>query len=211
MTYSDRKISFLSAISFVIMVFFMLPVFLIVRANDASSTVSPTEITAQESFDQPSATTAQSIIDGPTTASTEELYDNPSATTTSVPESDQSATMTLEISNNSAEAVALKLLDQPCFREDEQSSILIHPRFRDGRTNIIFYRDYGTSLGYVAETVATGDRPFSEYYDPAPGEGKYIVMEYRNDGGAFSCSGITPSECMNDPHFVSQLGFEILK
>jgi len=103
-----------------------------------------------------------------------------------------------------------QLFDKDIFGENEQSSAMIRPRFLDGSTNIIFYIDYGNNnFQYAAETSAHYDLPFSDYYAPAPGVGKYIAVEYRNDAGTFGCSGISLNECITDPHFISQFSFEI--
>lgn len=102
------------------------------------------------------------------------------------------------------------LLGAPIFRENEQSLTMVHSLFTDGSTNVIFYIDYGNNnFQYNAETIGHGDFPFSDYYAPAPGVGKYIAVEYLNDGGTFGCSGLPLNECVADPHFINQFSFEV--
>lgn len=100
-----------------------------------------------------------------------------------------------------------QLLDTPLFREDEQTLETIHPRFTDGSTNIIFFIDNAPQ--YFAEAIANGDHILSDYFDPLLSMGKYVLVEYKNDDGNFGCSGFSLNECVADPHFVSQISFEI--
>jgi hypothetical protein len=105
----------------------------------------------------------------------------------------------------------LELIDKPVFKEKDQTLTTIHSRFNDGSTNIIFYIDYGEyGIQYNAQTIGHGDSPLSDYYAPAPGVGKYIVVEYFNDSGTFDCSGLPLDECVADPHFISQFSFEVV-
>jgi len=114
------------------------------------------------------------------------------------------------VSFSEARVATPQLFDKNIFGENEQSSAIVHSRFNDGSTNIIFYIDYGNNnFQYNAETIGHGDLPFSDYYAPAPGIGKYIAVEYFNDGGTFGCSGFSLNECIADPHFISQFGFEV--
>lgn len=105
----------------------------------------------------------------------------------------------------------LQLIDRPFFKKNEQSSVLIHPRFNDGSTNIIFYINYGNNnFQYNAETTGHGALPFSDYFTPPPGIGKYVAVEYNNGRGTFGCSGIPLNECVANPHFISQYSFEVI-
>lgn len=120
--------------------------------------------------------------------------------------------MEVEAGTNVEKALVVPshLLDKSFFRENEQSTVIVRPRFKDGSENIIFYIDYGNNnFQYVAETIMHKDLPFSNYYSPAPGIGKYVGVEYLNDGKKFGCSGISLRKCIEDPHFVSQFSFEI--
>ena len=101
-----------------------------------------------------------------------------------------------------------QLLDKSVFREDEQTLEMIHPRLTDGSTNIIFFIDNAPQ--YFAEAIANGDHLLSDYFDPPLSVGKYILVEYSNDGGNFGCSGFSLNDCVTDPHFISQESFEIV-
>jgi len=103
-------------------------------------------------------------------------------------------------------------LEKSAFRENEQSTIVLHPSLNDGSTNIAFYIPYNSPTNWVwqAETPSVGDATFSNYWAPTPAIGKYIVIEYRNDKQQFSCSGLSLNDCLNDPHFISKEAFDII-
>jgi hypothetical protein len=107
-------------------------------------------------------------------------------------------------------SAAPQLMDRSSYQAGDESSAIVHSRFNNGSTNIIFYIDYGDGYPqYVAETVGQGDQPLTNYYSPAPGVGKYKVVEYYNDGGSFGCSGLSFSDCVANPRLISQFSFEI--
>jgi len=106
--------------------------------------------------------------------------------------------------------VTPNFLDASNFKENEQSLIFVRPQHNDASTNIIFYAyDADNYPQYIAETIGHGDLPFSDYFAPAPGIGKYVAVEYYNDGGTFGCTGISLSDCVNNTHFINQFSFEI--
>jgi len=100
-----------------------------------------------------------------------------------------------------------QLLDKSVFGENEQTLEMIHPRFTDGSTNIIFFIDNAPQ--YFAESIAHNGHLLSDYFDPPLGVGKYILVEYSNDGGNFGCSGFSSNDCVADPHFISKFSFEV--
>lgn len=123
--------------------------------------------------------------------------------------------MTLEVSYADMARVApgkFSLEDSAVFGSEKQPEAIVRSQYDDGSTNIIFYKAEGMSTStysYAAETVARGELPFSAYYAPLPDAGRYVMLEYKNDGGTFECNGITPDECMQDPHFVRRTDFQI--
>ncbi len=127
----------------------------------------------------------------------------------------------------------IQLIEKPVFKENEQSTVAVHPRFNDESTNIAFYIncvnhsacfdnistdtsvDTGTTtpklsqMVFAAENLGHGYLPFSEYWAPDPAIGKYTAIEYYNDNQQFSCSDLSVEDCVNDSHFISRLDFEI--
>ena len=113
------------------------------------------------------------------------------------------------------------LLSQPIFREEDADTVTLQPQATGSTTNLIFYiqcpsvacPDNGTVEVPVYifnnETLARGDLPFSEYWQP-PAFTEYIIMEYRNDAQQFSCSGISWEACRDDAHFVSLAHFSLV-
>jgi hypothetical protein len=101
------------------------------------------------------------------------------------------------------------LHDGAVLQASDLSTVMVHPVWNDGSTNITFFQDYGNSMTYMAETIGHGDAPLSSYYAPLPGPGKYVMLEYQNDGGNFGCNGISVAQCVQDPHFIARTDFEI--
>lgn len=102
------------------------------------------------------------------------------------------------------------LQEHDTIPERDSPAIIVHPSSTASSTRVIFYKVYPDgSTEYVAETDGHGDAPLSEYYAPPPPPGKYSMIEYKNDGGAFECNGFSASVCEHNPHFIRRVDFEI--
>lgn len=113
------------------------------------------------------------------------------------------------------------MITQSVFRENEQSVVLLNPKFDDRSTNIAFYikcpnvacPDIGNNNSplyiFSAENTGHGTKPFSDYWAP-PALTDYIVIEYKNDIQQFTCSDKTVEECQLDPHFVARFDFALV-
>jgi|GEM_PF-1825318 hypothetical protein len=107
-----------------------------------------------------------------------------------------------------------QLLDKYSFGQDREADVSVIPQFKDGSTNIIFYRDDGGGdFEYFGES---NDGPYVENPSFAnyPGVigttiGDYVAVEFYNDGDQFTCAALSLSNCLADSHFISQTPFEI--
>jgi hypothetical protein len=109
----------------------------------------------------------------------------------------------------------VQLLNESAFTTDDLSTVLVQPQFTDGSTNIAFYLDIDGTYVWQAEQLGSlGVLPFVDYWDVSGnsdgGIGNYVAVEYLNSGQQFSCSGLSLDDCVADPHFISQFGFQIV-
>ncbi|MEJ0021751.1 MAG: immunoglobulin-like domain-containing protein [Candidatus Doudnabacteria bacterium] len=115
-----------------------------------------------------------------------------------------------------------QLLGKTIFRKKDQATIPVHPRFKNGNTNIAFYAlcptvacpAVGTTASpkynFFAEDTTTGDQPFSNYWTPDPSFHKIVVVEYVNDNHQFTCSDLSLDQCIANRHFISQTSIQLV-
>lgn len=125
------------------------------------------------------------------------------------------------IENNLQPDLIKSLLENPIFKDSEQATVLVNPRFDDRSTNIAFYikcpnvacPDNGTTdlpvYIFSAENLSDGTKAFSDYWAP-PVLTDYIAIEYKNDTQQYTCSDKTVEACIADSHFVSKFEFAVV-
>jgi len=141
---------------------------------------------------------------------TEHIAASDNATSTSNPLPAVASTMT----------TTNALVGKPVFKENEQSSVSVHPLFNDDSTNIAFYikctgatcpSNSATTTQYVfsAENTGHGTLAFSDYWAP-PSLSEFVAVEYKNDHQQFTCSDKSLDACKADPHLVAITNFAIV-
>lgn len=115
----------------------------------------------------------------------------------------------------STTVTASPLLSTSVFSINDFSNVLVQPQFTDGTTNVAFYLDINGTYWWQAEQLGSlGLLPFINYWDVSGnsdgGIGNYVAVEYLNDAQQFSCSGLSLSDCVADPHFINQFSFQIV-
>lgn len=192
--------------------------FVVITASSSSGTGTSSSLHSLSDIAGSVTTSTTSMIVLPVSCEEEgntEASDTASVASSPVIEADQlqlAAALDALLSAPSATSTpALTVsLDAPSFTESEQATVLVHPRYNNASTTIIFYTDPGANgePSYAAETVSHGHLPFSVYFSPPPGAGTYTMIEYDNDG-QFDCSGISLSDCAADSHFLGRFDFTI--